>query len=120
MRKYKKPVIDYKKRRKSLTIPDQALSIQEIVKRFVRGVPVDIHKREPVYVNQSQYDMEKLNRMDFGEKSEFAKHLAADSAKRLTELQEAQRSHELAKAEAAEQAAKAERLKAKKPKDPTP
>lgn len=80
MVKYKKPKIDYKTQRKSVAIPDQSLSIQEIVKRFVRGVPVDIVQRQPIYIDQNDHDLEKLSRMDFGEKAEMAQVFADQAA----------------------------------------
>lgn len=62
--------------RKSTTIPDQSMSIQEIVKRYVRGVPVDILQREQVYLDQSDHDFEKISRMDFGDKAMLADEFA--------------------------------------------
>lgn len=71
---YRAPVIDYSgPKRQGKTVPDQAMSVQEIVRRFVRGVPVNIVQREAVYIDQSDHDLEKLSRMDFAEKAEFAK-----------------------------------------------
>lgn len=111
------PKIDYKKRRKSFAIPDQSMSIQEIVKRFVRGIPVDILQREAVYSDQSDHDLEKLNRMDFADKTQFAKDLRQRSETQLNELLEADDAHRFAKAaEEAKNAARAERLNRKKQK----
>lgn len=111
------PKIDYKKRRKSFAIPDQSMSIQEIVKRFVRGIPVDIIQRNAVYSDQNDHDLEKLNRMDFADKTQFAKDLRQRSEAQLDELLEADDAHRFAKAaEEAKNAAKAERLNRKKQK----
>lgn len=110
---YVSPKIDWKKRRKSIAIPDQSMSIQEIVKRFVRGIPVDIIQRDAVYSDQD-HDLEKLNRMDFAEKAQFAQDLAQRSQTQLDALLEADDAQRFAKAEEARKAAKAERLKAKK------
>lgn len=84
---YKAPGVDFKKvPRKSLTIPDQSLSIQEIVRRYVRGVPVDVIQREAVYI-ESDHDLEKLSRMDFAEKSDYAKAMAEDAKELQDELE---------------------------------
>lgn len=73
MIQYKVPTIDRVRVRKSVCIPDQSMSVQEIVRRFVRGIPIDVKQREAVYVDQNDHDLEKLSRMDFGEKAEFAR-----------------------------------------------
>jgi len=65
--------------RPSKTIPDQSMSLQEIVRRYVRGIAIDIVHREPVYLDQSEYDLERLNRMDFGEKAAMAAELSAQA-----------------------------------------
>lgn len=91
---YKSPKINYKKQRKSLAIPDQSLSIQEIVKRFVRGIPVDVLQREPVYADQNEFDLEKLSRMDFGEKAEYASNLRDKASKIQADFEDRRRSHD--------------------------
>lgn len=114
---YIQPKIDWKKRRKSSAIPDQSMSIQEIVKRFVRGIPVDILQREAVYSDQNDHDLEKLNRMDFAEKVQFARDLRQRSEAQLDSLLEADDAHRFAKAaDEAKNAARAERLNRKKQK----
>lgn len=69
-------------------------------------------QRTPVYVDQDQHDLEKLSRMDFGEKHEYANNLGQQAAHTQAELQQRQRSWELAKAKEA----KAKEDAAKKPK----
>lgn len=105
---YKSPKIDYATVKKSRVVPDQSLSVQEIVRRYVRGVPVDVVQRDRVYIDQNDVDMEKLSRMDFAEKLEYASVLA-DKAKRLkSELEEHERSSSEAMAtKAKDKAAKA-------------
>lgn len=73
--KFTPPVVRWSMKRKSQTVPDQALSIREIVQRYVKGIPVDVIQREGVYVDQQEHDLEKLNRMDFGDKAAFAADL---------------------------------------------
>lgn len=72
----KRTPINYKSKAKSLTIPDQSMSILEIVRRFVRGIPVDVIQRQGVYVDQSEHDLERMSRMDFAEQADMAAHLS--------------------------------------------
>lgn len=120
MVKYNKPAIDWKTQRKSVAIPDQSLSIQEIVKRFVRGVPVDITQRQPVYVDQNEHDLEKLSRMDFGEKAEYASNLRERAAEMRTDIEDRQRSHALAQAQEQQEFADEAALRSRKVKKRQP
>lgn len=71
--KYQRPRVRFgETKRKSMTIPDQSLTIQEIVKRFVKGIPVNVVKRDGTYLNQSEHDFEKITRMDPFEKAALA------------------------------------------------
>lgn len=85
---YTEPKIDYKTRRKSVVVPDQSLSIKEIVSRYVRGVPADVIRREAVYVDQNDFDLEKLSRMDFAEKAEIASQLKTEAERITSEYNE--------------------------------
>lgn len=98
---------------KSRVIPDQSLSIAEIVKRYVRGVPVDILQREPVYTEQTTEDLEKLSRMDFGEKHAYAQELGERAARLKADYQERDRLNRDAHAKLVEAKAKKAAQKAK-------
>lgn len=91
----------WERKKKSQTVPDQSMSIGEIVKRFVRGIPVDVIKREPVYIDQGEYDLEKMSRMDFGERAEMAQQLRQENE----EFEETLKANERAKRARAAQAA---------------
>lgn len=101
MKPAKLPAVNYKKKRKSQSIPDQSMSIKEIVKRFVRGIPVDVVQRQGVYADQNEFDLEKVSRMDFDEKFALANELKqrnesvlerrADNERALRERQERER-----------------------------
>jgi len=99
--------VDFKKVRRGKTVPDQSMSIQEIVRRFVRGIPIDVVKREGVYVDQSEHDLEQLSRMEFGDKAAMA-----DDIKARNEGLVAQ--HEASEREKRENAAKAKQEAQKK------
>lgn len=109
---YIKPTVDYKVVRKSITIPDQTLSIQEIVTRFSRGINVDVIQRQTTYTDQVDYDLEKLSRMDFGDKAAFAAELEdfTNATIKLMQAREQARA-----ATAAKEATIKTKVKAKKP-----
>lgn len=90
---YQSPEVDYKRRRPSKTVPDQSLSIQEIVKRYVRGIPVDVVRRKGVYLDQTEDDLEKVARGDFSEKAEYAQLKAEHAAALNSDLDEAQKEY---------------------------
>lgn len=74
--------------RKSVTVPDQSLSIQEILKRYTRGLSINISQREPVYVDQTEFDLEKLSRMNFADKAAYAADMKADAERIIQEAEE--------------------------------
>lgn len=92
----RKGFIDYEcePKRKVLTIPDQSLSLREIMQRYVRGVPVDVTQREGVWIDQEEYDFESLARGEFSEKMSIAEELRAKydaQVKAVEEAREAKR-----------------------------
>lgn len=91
-------------RRKGKTIPDQSMSIQEIVRRFVRGLPADVEHRNPIYVDQSEVDLEKVSRLDFGEKHALAQEMSAQNQRFVDAVanEQARRVKEQSDAEAEE------------------
>lgn len=64
----------------SLTVPDQAMSIKEIMYRTAHGLPTS-GQRVPMYAEDEDDDMPDLTHMDLAEKQEYV-----DSMK--TELKE--------------------------------
>lgn len=111
--KFKLQTKSGKARRKSQTVPNQSLSIDEIVRRFTRGLAVDVIQRPPVYSDQNDYDLEKLNRMSFADKAALAADMKSDVESVVSEAQEraTQRANE--KAEAAKRKTSAERSSGK-------
>lgn len=108
---YKKPTVNYQVVRKSITIPDQTLSIREIVNRLRVGIPIDVIQRPKTYTDQVDYDLEKISRMDFGDKAAFAAELKdfTDSTIKLIQAREQARA-----ATAAKQASMKTKVKTKK------
>jgi hypothetical protein len=52
----------------SLTIPDQALSLNEIIRRFASGIPMDIGK---IPVFDEENDLPDFRKMDLAERQEW-------------------------------------------------
>lgn len=104
--KRKRTKIDYGRVKKGKTIPDQSMSIHEIVRRFVRGLPTDIVRRDPVYVDQSEHDLEQLSRMEFGEKAAIADEMRAN-AERIIADADRQRKENLQRRKEEAEASKA-------------
>lgn len=93
--KYKQPEVDYQTVPESATVPDQSLSIEEIVSRFVRGLTSDVVQKQPVYIDQSEFDLEAMSRLDFAEKAALADELRARSEAIMRDLEEQKRSTEI-------------------------
>lgn len=109
---FKRQVISTKRTKKSMTIPDQSMSIQEIVKRFVRGIPVDVVQRKGVYIDQSDHDLERMSRMDFGEKAALADEMRGQADSILNQLKADERTQKEKKAKAVKDAKEARAAKA--------
>lgn len=58
---------------KSVVVPDQSLSLKEILERFTRGEPLSIG-REPMF-HDSEDDLEKLRYLDLVDQDEYRDHL---------------------------------------------
>lgn len=98
-------VMNWAKTRKGKTLPDQTMSLKEIVRRFSRGISINAERREAVYSDQDDHDLEAFSRKDFGEKQAIALEIAQDLADteellvtRQTEANEAKRQEAEAKA----------------------
>lgn len=79
--------------RKQLVIPDQSLSIRTILERYTRGIPVDVKQYQGVYFDQTEFDLEKLNLMEFSDKMSIAERLKAkhDAIQQAYEERQAER-----------------------------
>lgn len=75
--------------RASRTQPNQGLTIRDILERFTKRLPVDVKMYEPVYLNQTEHDLEKLNRMDFDDKIRFGEQLVAEKKAKAQEAVDA-------------------------------
>lgn len=67
-------------KRKSKTVPDQALTPAQIMEKYLKGLPVSVTKRDPIYMDQDSQDYERLDRMDFDEKFAYAADLKSQAA----------------------------------------
>lgn len=107
---YQRAAVNFKRSRKGKTVPDQSMSIKEIVRRFVRNIPIDVVQRTPIYLDQDEFDMEQISRMDFADKSALADELSA----RAKAIKEQLQGEVKAQAETERQAAIDRKAKARK------
>lgn len=83
---YSPPPVDYKSKPvKSQTKPDDSMSIKELVRRFLKGIPADVIQRQPVYDSESSFDLEKLALLEPADRA-----FMADEMKRLNEANRAE------------------------------
>jgi len=106
--------------RQLLSIPNKSMTIKEMVARFVRHLPVNVLQKEPIYLDQSEMDLEKVGRMDFAEKHELANEMKARAEAQEADLK-AQEEHATKKRKEADLAYRKGLLKdlAEKPLDNT-
>lgn len=84
---YKSPRRSMKRRYKVITVPDKSLSPREIMDRFTRGLPMEIRKLDPVYLNHPDLDLEKISDLSNADRAEFAERMADDNKQHLRTLQ---------------------------------
>lgn len=63
---------------KRRTVPNSAISLQEMLRRFIRREPLPVEK-QGVYV-EGQYDLEKIGSLDRVEQDELLSVLRSDTA----------------------------------------
>lgn len=61
-------------RGKSLVVPNQSMSLEEILSRFTRGEPLEIG-REGAQYDDGPEDLEKVSHMDLVDRAEFVDKL---------------------------------------------
>lgn len=71
---FPEPFKGQKTDRELLVVPNQSLSLQEILQRFTRNEALPIGK--DVQFHESEDDLEKLAHMDLVDKAEFAQKMA--------------------------------------------
>lgn len=67
----------------SMTVPDQSMSLKEILDRFARGLPVT-GARVPMYDEED--DMPDIRTLDLAERQEYAEHFKRE----LTDIHQRQ------------------------------
>lgn len=79
----------------SETVPDDTLTIKQILAKHVRGMEIaETEFKTPVWNGDDDYDspdLEAVNRMDLAEKHEFKEALRADIESRKARLAEAEK-----------------------------
>lgn len=72
---------------KRVTLPNQAMSLQEMLRRFVRREPLPVEK-QGVYI-ETDYDLEKLATADRTEQEEVIEELKRDVAGKKKKVDDA-------------------------------
>lgn len=104
---------------KRRTLPNQAMSLAEMFRRFVRREPLPVEK-EGVYV-ESDYDLEKIAHMDTVEKEEVLQEMKESTRVKEAKVKKAQEAHEAKEAAKKKRDDEAEadmRARIEKQKDP--
>lgn len=77
----------------SMTVPDESLTIKEILERFRRGQPLSIHTRETLYDPDATFDsqdLEEVGRMDITDRSELSQELRIRNSQLKADLEAAE------------------------------
>lgn len=56
---------------KPKVVPNQSMSLAEILQRFTRGEPLNIGRGTPTYYEAGEDDLEKISTLDLVERQEF-------------------------------------------------
>lgn len=65
LEKHKQPVNDRSSKKPSMTVPDQSMSVKEILDRFAKGLPID-GRKVPLY--EGETNMPDLRGLDLAER----------------------------------------------------
>ena len=65
---------------KSITVPDQTMSLRTLVERHARGLPLETNAKTPIYNNGEVTDVSRLDQIDIIE-------MQRANAQRIKELQ---------------------------------
>lgn len=87
----------------SMTVPDQTMSLKELLERYARGLPVAGAKQEIFHGEEFVPD---LNRMDLSEQQDLREHLATEIPRLQADLKRQDEDKAKAKKEAEESASK--------------
>lgn len=95
----------------SCTIPEQAMSIQVLLERHAKGLPLTVQGREEYYFGDEE--MPEVEKMDFAERRALSDylHTHTKALKELLTEAEKKRQAEVKSAEATAEKLKAEQLK---------
>lgn len=86
--KFKSKKVDFKRVRVSKhVIPNQSMTMKEVIERFVRGLPLDIKEKPKIYLEQNDYDFEKMSGLDPTEKAYQATEFEAQAEALSEEIQ---------------------------------
>lgn len=80
-RKFVCKPVNFAKVRKGRAIPKQSMDLKEIVRRFIKRIPVEVSTQEPVYLDgYGDADMEKVDRLSTVDRAFHATEVAERTA----------------------------------------
>lgn len=113
--------VDYKKIRVSKHVmPNQSMTMKEVIDRFVRGLSLDLKQKPKIYLEQNDYDFEKMSGMEPTEKAYQATEFKAQAEALSEEVKanDVARKERKKKADIDEAVAKAKKEPAPKTESP--
>lgn len=70
----------------SLTVPDESMSVQQILENFTRGVPIQSMSKVPFYDENFDFDIKSLDLVELDELRQELEQDRLDAVDRLKEL----------------------------------
>lgn len=83
----------------SMTVPDQTMSLKQLLDRYRRGLPVIGNDSEPIYYGEEGMDLPDLKKMDLSEIAELKAQVQENIREQQTILQNEQYAKDRAEAE---------------------
>lgn len=101
-------------------IPNQSMTMREVIERFVKGLPLDIKEKQKIYLDQVDHDFEKMSGMDLTEKAYQATEFktAAENLNEDYKAEQKAKHERKVKADQDEAVKKAMQAKTPKTEDP--
>lgn len=85
--KFKITPVDFKKRRVSKhVIPNQSMTMREVIERFVKGLPLDIKEKDKIFIDQAEHDFERMSTQDRVDKAYQATEFKAQAEELAEEI----------------------------------
>lgn len=114
-KRYTRKQTSGKRRQKSFTLPDQALTVKEIITKFRKNIPAVGKVFTAMYFDQKEIDYEQLARMEFDDKFRLAQQLRAEAREIEAELDAKEKEREELATKERDEKAKAQQASGAQP-----